>query len=54
MRDPGEVIQKTLIREFIEEALNMHSAYESKTEIEEKLVKFFNKGKPVSEFLFEM
>ena len=50
MRDPGELITKTLIREFSEEALSHDLIFDakhrviSKTEFEEKLLKFFRNG----------
>lgn len=53
MRDPGEVITKTLVREFTEEALNMNSDIKfdkfgkiiSKTgDYEKKLNEFFKNG----------
>lgn len=51
MRDPGEMITKTLVREFAEEALSHNLVYDEKDnidvrkgEIEEKLNRFFRDG----------
>lgn len=51
MRDPGEVVTKTLVREFAEEALDYQVKYDKNDkidsnngEIEQKLNKFFRNG----------
>ena len=51
MRDPGEVITKTLVREFAEEALDYSLKYDKNDkidfkngEIEKKLNNFFKNG----------
>jgi ADP-ribose pyrophosphatase len=51
MRDPGELVSKTLVREFAEEALSHNLAYNkdnqidvSRGEIESKLSNFFRDG----------
>lgn len=54
MRDPGEIITKTLVREFAEEALDYHIKYDKNNKInqsagtiEENLSKFFKRGTQV-------
>lgn len=54
MRDPGELITKTLVREFAEEALDYQIKYDkndrinqSAGRIEEDLSRFFKRGTQV-------
>ena len=58
MRDPGEVITKTLVREFAEEALDYEVKYDKNDKIntkagqlEAKLSTFFRNGTQVSFFI---
>lgn len=57
MRDPGEVITKTLVREFAEEALDYSLKYDKNDkldtkngEVEKKLDNFFKNGTLVNFF----
>ncbi len=59
MRDPGEIITKTLVREFAEEALSHNLKYDKSDRIEvkagnieEKLEKFFKNGTIVKKNIF--
>jgi len=58
MRDPGEMITKTLVREFAEEALDYQVEYDKNDKIntkagdlEKKLHQFFQNGTIVKYFL---
>ena len=58
MRDPGEIITKTLVREFAEEALSHNLKYDKSNrievkagDIEEKLNRFFRNGTQVKMFV---
>jgi hypothetical protein len=54
MRDPGEMVNKTLLREFTEEALNEEIKFDKSgkmvagvTDLEKQLEKFFKNGTQV-------
>jgi hypothetical protein len=59
MRDPGEIITKTLIREFTEEALNREISFDKfgrlikkSDNLEQKLDIFFRNGTQVKSISF--